>query len=82
MDKPTFKAWNGKTWETFSSTKAAYKMLRERFNYYYENGLYSRCRNMEGEQIHICTEDDEYSYATVRIDQFTFNGIIFCKYPY
>jgi hypothetical protein len=63
----TFKAWNGQNWETFKTFKAACSMLSERFNNYIKSADMEAAADMDGEQIHINTEKDEYSYAHVEI---------------
>lgn len=63
----SYKIWNGNNWETCKSTKEAYKKLRERFNNLINEGRNQEAKDMDGEQIHICTEDDEYSYAQIEI---------------
>ena len=41
--------------------------LRERFNNFINEGMNLEANDMDGEQIFINTEDDEYSYAQVKI---------------
>lgn len=65
--KKTFKAWNGTNWETFKTFKAACSMLSKRFNKYIEGNNIDAAADMDNEQIHINTEEDEYSYAHIVI---------------
>lgn len=69
----TYKAWNGNNWEKFKTFKAACSMLQERFN----KSTWNEQRDMDGEQIHINTEEDEYSYAQIEIIKGDFKIRVF-----